>query len=179
MEKNENLKKIEEMLRDRFHKTPIYKKLIERRTYYERRMDVMNAGMINKRIKEEWINFLEQTRTESMKVEEFMERMSREDNDRCMTELFGVMVMTNIMDFLVADLNETFRKYHKVERFSMFDKVVDLSKECVAQVAFMCKDASYAFQDKLAECSDDLQEKILAEVKEAFLEEVVLDEAGK
>lgn len=179
MELNENEKKILDNLREEFMRTKEYRKLEERKRMYSKNMDYVNVSVINKRIKEEWVNFLEYKQRQAIGVEEFMRKMNEDDSRKCLVDLLSIMVMTNIMDFLVAEVKEFIAKYSRTAKFSAFDNMMNLSRECESQVRLICKDAGYEFNDKFAEYSDMIQEMITNEVEKTMYNYYIESKAKK
>lgn len=179
MELNENEKEMLDNLRDEFMRTKEYRKLEERKRMYSKNMDYVNVSVINKRIKEEWVNFLEYKQRQAIGVEEFMRKMNEDDSRKCLVDLLSIMVMTNIMDFLVAEVKEFISKYSRTAKFSAFDNMMNLSRECESQVRLICKDAGYEFNDKFAEYSDMIQEMITDEVEKTMYSYYIESKAKK
>lgn len=167
----ENVKTGDEKMRDLkslFYESIEYKKLVEGRNKYLAKLDHVNAAVMNKRINEAWMDFLRGYRRKALGIEGFIGKMDEEDRKHGFIDLLTIMMMTNILDFVVADLNELFKKYDKDAKFSGFKKLIELSKECAVQVKMVCDKSDYEFNDRFAEFSDELQEMIQSKVEETL-----------
>lgn len=149
-----------DMILAEFKKTKEYRKLEEKKKMFHARLDYINEIRMSGEIKKAWNRYLDRLKGETLYLVDAIHELDDEDEKRCFLDLFSVIVMANIMDFMVADMNEIFQKKSKIQKYTAFDKLVGLSKELEQAVKVIVRGESYGFLDKYAEVSDEIQKMI-------------------
>lgn len=156
-----NLKEIREI----FNNSPVIKNLVSKKAEATRKMNFTKAIEIQSIIEGTWEEFLKNFQSASVSVIDTILKMSEEDKERNLINLFSVVMLADCFDFMLADIKESFKKYEKGGVLSQFDGLNKASKEAAAQIRFLLDQNGYDFSEEFADNSDSLRESIMENVK--------------
>lgn len=160
---------MDDLIRKKFLENPRIKEMQERKMRMIRTMNFVGAAMLEKEIERRFEAFTDMINKDTSTAIEAIAKMGGEDAKRNLTNFYTMLMMINIMDFMIADMHESLKRHGINKRFTFFDKLMNMGKELEWQVSYLTKNTEENFIYWFAVKSDELQEKMMKEVREEIL----------
>lgn len=156
-------------LKERFESKPQVQKLLEHKRKAIITRNFALAMEIETKLDSIFKQYLEEQGKESSSAIKEIINMGGEDAERNLVNFYTMLIMINIMDFMLADINESLGKHGNRKRFVFFNKLMKMGKELSEQVKYMLKGADEDFCGWFADESDAIQEVLMEIVRKEVI----------